>query len=310
MSFRKELILVVDDSTLMCKIVKNIFREINIKVIEDITGENVLDIAKMYSPDIILLDVILPKTNGFDICKQLKQDEETKDIPVLFITGREDQMAVAKAFEAGGVDYICKPFNAVELKARVISHLEIKRSHDKLKMINIELTKALEENKRLATMDKLTSLYNRYFFLQNLDKFRNKAIDENYIFSLILADIDDFKKVNDTYGHGTGDYVLTSVSEIIKQSCRQEDIVCRWGGEEFIILAKGLKALEAKTIAEKIRTNIENFEYNYEGARLKITVTLGVSEYNAMYTTEKNIDLADKALYRGKEYGKNRCIVY
>lgn len=310
MSFKKELILVVDDSPLMCKIVKNIFKEINIQVIEDTTGENVLDIATMYCPDIILLDVILPKTNGFDICKILKQHPQTKDIPVLFITGREDQTAVVKGFEAGGVDYICKPFNAVELIARVKSHLEIKRSHDELKAINIELSKALEENKRLATTDKLTNLYNRHFFLKNLETYRLKAINDNFTFSLIIGDIDDFKKVNDTYGHGIGDYVLASVASIIKQSCRQPDIVCRWGGEEFIVLVLGAKAIEANQLAEKIRTSVEYYEYEHEGTKLKVTITLGISEYNPMYTTEKNIDLADKALYRGKENGKNRCIVY
>ncbi|OJT89993.1 diguanylate cyclase response regulator, partial [Clostridioides difficile] len=226
-------ILVVDDSVLMCDLIDKTLTKDNFKVKKAFNAIEAKEFIEEFIPDIILLDIILPDNSGFEFCKEVKSNARTADIPIIFITSKNTDTDIVKGFGVGAIDYMVKPFSMTELKARVIAHLEVKKSQDKLKKINNELESSLEKLNRLVVRDYLTGLYNRRHIINQLMEQRRINKYSETSISLILGDIDDFKVINDTYGHEAGDFVLTVISSIIKKNCRQIDTVSRWGGEEF-----------------------------------------------------------------------------
>ncbi|MBP2633807.1 MAG: putative CheY-like chemosensory protein [Firmicutes bacterium] len=296
----KETVLVIDDSPLICKIVEDILRMDCLDIIKANTGEDGLDLANDLVPNLILLDLILPKTNGFEICKQLKSSPITANIPIMFITAKQDSDIIIQCFEYGGVDYIAKPFVPMELKARVMVHLENQRAKNELNMVIKEMTK-------MVNHDYLTKIYSRRYFTNKL-KMQLDTSTENMV--IALGDIDNFKKVNDTYGHSMGDQVLNAVASIMNGVCRTNDIVARWGGEEFIIFFPNLTVDMAKLFIETIREKIAQTQMKYKENYFSVTITFGIVQISPDLTMEKNISFADTALYQGKESGKNCCIVY
>lgn len=158
-----------------------------------------------------------------------------------------------------------------------------------------------------ASYDPLTHFLNRRSMNERLNHAQRNAIINEVPYSLIMSDIDNFKKFNDTYGHDCGDYVLQTISKIMGQQIRTRDSACRWGGEEFLLLvAEGMDA--AIDVAERIRSNVENYDFTYEGQALHVTITLGVSTYYANSKVKTLIEIADKRLYKGKENGKNQVV--
>jgi len=296
----KETVLVIDDSPLICRIVEDILKTDSLDIVKAYTGEDGLSLANDLVPNLILLDLILPKTNGFEICKQLKNSSITANIPVMFITAKQNSDIIIQCFECGGVDYIAKPFVPMELKARVMVHLENQRAKNELNMIIREMTK-------LVNHDYLTKIYSRRYFTDKL-KMQLDNRTENMV--IALGDIDNFKRVNDTYGHYVGDQVLNSVASIMNEVCRENDIVARWGGEEFIIFFPDLTVDMAKTFIETIREKIAQKKMKYKEDYFSVTITFGLAQISPELTMEKNISFADTALYQGKESGKNCCIVY
>jgi len=224
--------------------------------------------------------------------------EDTKEIPVIFITGNNDSKSVIKGFEVGAADYVPKPFIAEELKARVKVHMQNLKSQRQLKIL-------MDELRERATTDSLTKLYNRRYFLEKI----NLLIANNTTFSLMLFDIDNFKRINDTYGHNAGDLVLTSIAHIFKLILREEDIISRWGGEEFMVCLPNYDVDTAIKVAEKLRLEISKFDFVYEGQHIKCTITGGLAQYDSSLCIEKNITKIDAALYIGKSNGKNCCTV-
>ncbi|WP_131040775.1 diguanylate cyclase, partial [Clostridioides difficile] len=247
--------------------------------------------------------------SGFDFCKEVKSNARTADIPIIFITSKNADTDIVKGFGVGAIDYMVKPFSMTELKARVIAHLEVKKSQDKLKKINNELESSLEKLNRLVVRDYLTGLYNRRHIINQLMEQRRINKYSETSISLILGDIDDFKVINDTYGHEAGDFVLTIISSIIKKNCRQIDTVSRWGGEEFLIMLTNTPIEDAKILSERIRKEIKEFDFNYKENKIKCTITLGVVEVNSNISLEENISLADKVMYEGKNLGKDCSVV-
>jgi diguanylate cyclase (GGDEF)-like protein len=296
----KETVLVIDDSPLICKIVEDILRMDCLDIVKAHTGEDGLSLANDLVPNLILLDLILPKTNGFEICKQLKSSPITANIPIMFITAKQDSDIIIQCFECGGVDYIAKPFVPMELKARVMVHLENQRAKNELNMVIKEMTK-------MVNHDYLTKIYSRRYFTNKLKMQIDKSTDNMVI---ALGDIDNFKKVNDTYGHSMGDQVLNSVASIMNGVCRANDIVARWGGEEFIIFFPNVTVDTAKLFIETIREKIAQKQMEYKENYFSVTITFGLVQISPDLTMEKNISFADAALYQGKESGKNCCIVY
>ncbi|MEA2091288.1 MAG: diguanylate cyclase, partial [Campylobacterota bacterium] len=232
----------------------------------------------------------------------LKSNDKTEDIPVIFITAKTDEDSIVKAYDIGGIDYITKPFKSRELLARV------KRE---LKMQNLihDLEESKEELRLLASIDPLTKLYNRRYFSKASEHIFYLSKRNNSTLSIIMLDIDNFKKINDTYGHQVGDDVLVTIASALQGFIRKSDIVCRFGGEEFLMLFPQTPIDKALLISEKIRLKIEDTVVSLENKKeLKFTASIGVSQIN--HEKDKSIEdmikRADDALYEAKNSGRNR----
>ena len=216
---------------------------------------------------------------------------------------------MVKGFSKGACDYIKKPFVRGELLSRVHTHLLIKKQKDDLNRQNRELRTNMERLNYMAFRDGLTGLYNRRYVVGDLmDDIRdhNREKTRNV---LILADIDDFKKINDTYGHDAGDQALVCIANILEGFCRRHKVV-RWGGEEFLIILFDVTEEEAFRISESIREEVEHFPFFYDNTEFTCTLTLGLHTYHELEGIEESISCADKALYKGKRSGKNCSIWY
>lgn len=307
-------VLVVDDSLLTCSIIENVLQSEGYTVTCVHTGKQAIDAVASNRPDLILLDVIIPDWDGYKVCRYLKKKPSTAEIPVIFITSMSDQINIGKGFEVGGADYVCKPFGAEELLARVNVHYKNKQMRDMLKKANAELeffnrklSEMLEERRLWAQKDQLTGVFNRHYVTEMLPQWEIQS-NNGKVFSLILMDIDDFKVINDTYGHCAGDHLLCCISKLLSEYQKNAYTVIRWGGEEFLILLPNLDVTKAAKIADAMREKIANSSFVYDKIPLTCTVTMGVVQLDLTQSIEKNIIKADTALYEGKHSGKN-CIV-
>ena len=255
-----------------------------------------LERANQYQPDLILLDIIMPGMDGYEVLTSLKKNEKTKAIPVIFITGlgsSEDEM---RGLILGAEDYITKPFSDAIVKLRV---------RNQIKMVN--QMRAIEH---LSMIDQLTDIPNRRNFNQRIEIEWRRAVRNQTPISLLMIDVDKFKVFNDTYGHQQGDVVLQTVACSLKKSMRRPaDFASRWGGEEFAILLPSTEASGALSIAEGVREEIERTAIPRPGGEhVKVTVSIGVN--SLIPSQDDSMDdfilKADKALYTAKETGRNR----
>lgn len=309
MEYNKILILIVDDNPQNLKVLGNILKEnTQYGLAFAMNGYEALEFIKTSPPDMILLDVIMPEMDGYEVCRTLKKQPETANIPVIFITAKTEPDDVVRGFEAGGVDYITKPFHEAELLMRIRTHLDLKISRDLLEEKNKELSEAYRKIERLALTDSLTGLANRRNIMNLMAVEVSRCERNGGTFSLIMGDIDFFKTVNDTYGHDTGDMVLKTLADIMVNGLRQQDVVSRWGGEEFLIMLPYTDLEKATAVAEKLRTAIMSAVMSYAGETFHVTMTFGVSQFNKMVGMEKTIKKADDALYLGKQTGRNKVL--
>ncbi|WMJ87735.1 diguanylate cyclase domain-containing protein [Anaerocolumna sp. MB42-C2] len=294
----KDTILVVDDSDIICSIVKGILETPSLHIYIVHSGEEGIIAAQKIHPTLILLDIIMNGIDGYETCRLLKSNSETKDIPVIFITGNNDSDSVLKGFEVGAADYVSKPFIPEELKARVKVHMQNIKIQRELKFL-------MQELKEMAVTDYLTKLYNRRYFADQLQAY---VTQHTLPIFLLLYDIDNFKKINDSYGHNAGDMVLVTVSNILKLLLREEDILSRWGGEEFMICLPDISEVEAINLANKLRKEVSEYSFKCDNNTFQCTITGGIIKYDRSISAEKNYSNVDQALYLGKSSGKNRCI--
>ena len=261
------------------------------------SGARAVEIAESQSPDLIVMDVLMPEMSGFDTIKKLKTSPITVKTPVIFITGLSDAESEEKGLLLGAVDYIVKPFNRAIVKARVDTHIKIV---DQMRVIE-----------RLCFIDPLTKIANRRGFTNRLDAEWSRAQRNKTPLSVFMLDIDRFKVYNDTYGHPQGDVALQTVAQALTETLkRSSDFAARWGGEEFIGLFPSLdNAQHAWEIAEQIRKNIEALVIpTCEGKDTSITVSIGIHTVipTPYITPDEIIKKADDALYRAKANGRNR----
>lgn len=307
-------ILLIDDSPFICNIIETILTGEGYVVAIAHTGVDAIEVVRAETPDLILLDIILPRVSGYEICKILKENRLTKEIPIVFITSASDDKSVVNAFSAGGVDYISKPFKPVELLARVLVHVKNKEMRDLLKAANDELARTnqalaetLAEKHLWAIKDSLTSLYNRYYFMEKQPIWEKQAASGEKL-SVILADVDNFKRINDQHGHFVGDYVLRTIAHLMLECCGTGSTVVRWGGEEFVALFQS-DAVMAISQAEKLRQMVAKHRFRCDELLLSCTITIGVRQIDPRLSLEKNLAIADEAMYEGKQAGKNRVVV-
>jgi len=284
-------ILIVDDTVSNLDIVSDFLVDYDVIAIDN--GADAISIINSEKIDLILLDIVMPGMDGYEVCKLLKNHKSTKDIPIIFLSSKDDEDSIEMAYDIGGIDYVTKPFKPKELLAKVKRELYLQDLQEELKL--------------LASTDPMTQLYNRRYFTEMSESLLDLAKRNKTESAIIMLDIDKFKNVNDTYGHKVGDDVIISLSKTLQKLTRKSDIVSRWGGEEFVILLPNTNIDGALTIAQKIRVTVENLvlEKNRE---LKFTVSLGVSMVDTQndLNIEASIGRADEALYEAKESGRNR----
>jgi two-component system cell cycle response regulator len=263
--------------------------------------------AKTGDVDVILLDLLLPDIDGIRICSLLKQDEETRDIPIIMLTAMNTTEQKVRGLEAGADDYLPKPFEEMELNARVSVALRTKLLKDELRRKNDELKKMLDEVQTISMTDSLTGLFNRRRFEALLDSEFKKSYRYNLPLACMMIDIDRFKAVNDTYGHAVGDGVIMETAGIIQRSIRESDAACRWGGEEFMVLAPMTRKEEALIPAKRILQTVAAAAFNGIGNEKK-TVSIGIAAVpeTGIDTADKLIQAADAAMYEAKKNGRNR----
>ena len=264
------------------------------------TSADALKVASAQIPDLILLDITLDDLDGYEVCKALKKNPITANIPVIFVTGRDTAEDELKGLEVGAVDYFRKPFNMPLVKIRVSKQIELAQK-----------TALLEH---MSMVDGLTGIANRRQFDEKL-KDAIRYVDRNHRgLSLLLIDIDYFKQFNDIYGHVKGDEVLKSVASALNTGAsRPLDFVARYGGEEFAVLLLDASPNEGLLVAEKLRVMIENLKIPHKGSEYEhLTISTGVthiaSDHKARIDSNQFINDADSCLYKAKSEGRNISI--
>ena len=295
MNDRNIKILIVDDEKINIEIL-DLYLKPYYEIIVATDGVSALEMANEQTPDLILLDIIMPGLNGFDVLTKLKSSPSTINIPVIFLTGLNNVQDEEKGLLLGAVDYITKPFSPSVVKARIDTQL---------KMSNYIHT--IEEQ---CMIDALTGLPNRRGFDCRMTVEWGRAYREKTILGMIMLDIDYFKKYNDTYGHPQGDVLLKSVSDIINDTInRATDFASRWGGEEFILLLPGTDKDGTGNVAEQIRKNIKNAQVPCADGKIT-TTTISGGGYAIIPgkgdSINSMIEMTDKRLYTAKKTGRDQ----
>lgn len=290
-------ILIVDDESTNIELIADIFED-SYEVLFAKDGEKALEIAANAAPDVILLDVMLPGMDGFEVCSRLKADPLTKDIPVIFVTGLGDLEAEKKGLELGAMDYIAKPINPPVVKVRVKNQIDLKRARDQLA--------------RLATTDGLTGLANRRRFDEVLAMEHARHVRSKMELGLIMLDIDHFKLFNDTYGHVRGDDCLRAVAQVLRTTLhRATDLTARYGGEEFACILPDASSPEGlQAVAERLRQGVADLKIPHGHSPTADHVTISLGVVSACCTNDTSpamlVSLADQQLYKAKAEGRNR----
>lgn len=291
---KRQKILVVDDNKQNLELLMELFRE-DYKIVAALNGKRALKLAQAApQPDLILLDIVMPDMDGYEVCRLLKEDDATRNIPVVFVTAVSEVMDETRGFELGAVDYITKPFHPPMVKARVHMHLTLKRRQE-----------LLEE---YAFLDALTEIPNRRQFDQVLDKECNRSLRSHQGLSLIVMDIDHFKEYNDGYGHVRGDEALRRVAQALNGRLRRAgDFLARYGGEEFAAVLPYTNAAVALETAECLRAEVEALGLRHQDGS-PLTLSLGVATVppDRKTTPAEVLEAADKVLYKAKGGGRNR----
>ena len=287
-------ILVVDDDRSIRLLLANAFLREGYELEEAVNGMQAIEICQRRMPDLILMDAVMPGMDGFDACQSIRDIPHGADIPVLMITGLEDEEYIEKAFASGATDYISKPINFSVMKQRVARL--------------IKANKAEKHVKRLAYHDPLTSLPNRVNLMRHLPLVVEQATAEHYKFAILFLDLDRFKMINDTMGHNVGDLLLKAVADRIRNCVRDQDFIARVGGDEFTIVLEKIKSVEtAAKVAKKICESM-NQPFVFMGERKFITTSIGISLFpdNGGDITDL-IKHADSAMFRAKEKRNDYC---
>jgi len=299
-SHQQPRILIVDDQAMNIRALHELFKdEYDLLMATD--GEHALRQARTQKPDLILLDIVMPDMSGLDVCRTLKEDPATAEIPIIFVTASADETEEVQGFELGAVDFIVKPINPVITRARVRTQLALKLQYDFMRNV--------------ALMDGLTGVGNRRRFDEEFRKGWRLCQRETRPMSLIMIDVDHFKRYNDSAGHLAGDECLRSIATTLQKTLRRpHDLLCRYGGEEFAALLPFTDSAGAIDRAQVMLQAIVKLGMPHPDPETGdlVTISLGVATMvpTPQCQREQLIDCADKALYRSKRSGRARYSVY
>ena len=296
------VVLVVEDSAAIRALVRRMLVAGGHTVAEAAGGAAALAVCRERQPDVVLLDVEMPEMSGFDVLASMKADRGLRDIPVVFLTGRSDTADIVDGLRLGAHDYLRKPCEPTELLARVQAAARVKRLQDELRQRNQELD-------LLSRTDSLTGLRNRRHVEEYLVRVASLARRNAEPIAVVIADIDHFKSVNDGHGHDAGDAVLREVANRMTSNVRLEDMIGRWGGEEFLAVLPGTPVQGVAELAERLRQVVAEEPCRLpDGGMVQVTVSLGCAA-SMLADVGTLVRSADAALYEAKESGRNRVVV-
>lgn len=296
-------ILIVDDMSTNLMMLSDILKDdYNIKISK--TGEKAIELCKNLDIDLVLLDIEMPLMNGYEVCKNLKNCEKTKNIPIIFVSAKNSEEDEEYGLNLGAIDYISKPFSKVIIKARVKNQIKLKQK-----------TELLE---KLSNYDGLTNIKNRRYFDDRLTQVYKDSKIKNTNLALMMIDIDFFKPYNDNYGHGKGDEALKIVAKTLENSIlntldRPNDLVARYGGEEFVVLLSNIDLKELEEISNRVVKAIrdENIEHKFSKVASYLTISLGA----VLYKSSNDLSIAsimksaDEALYEVKQKSRDNFLI-
>ena len=346
-------ILVVDDDSVNRMVLVNHLSLRNYRVTEASSGEEAIALIENHGDvNLVLLDIMMPKMSGYETCKRLRQTYRTYELPIIFLTARNQTNDLVMGFEVGANDYLTKPIAKEELLARVDMHLqlysatqyldkkvaerteELRKKNEGLRQAQRDLQIAYRKLEEASLSDPLTGLHNRRFLSKSIGvdislvdreykdwSDANRGRTEDSIFwppprdndlIFLLLDVDHFKTVNDTYGHNAGDRVLEQLSRLLEEVLRDSDYLVRWGGEEFLIVARFCSRAEAPEMAERIRQSVASHAFDLgDGLSLHKTASVGFAIYPFypqdpdVLSWEQVVNIADRALYAAKKAGRD-----
>lgn len=290
-------LLIVDDEPINIRMLDAMLRD-DYDISAAAGGEQALNRASTTPPDLILLDIQMPGMDGYEVCRRLKDNEHTRDIPIIFVTAKTDIAEEIKGLELGAVDYITKPFHPLIVRIRLKNHLELKQQRDLLN--------------RLSSLDGLTGIANRRYFDRFLAQEWSRTVRSNDEISLIMVDVDHFKRFNDNYGHAAGDNCLRAISRTLSEIIsRSTDVVARYGGEEFVCVLSSTGLEGASNVAEKLRASVQalNIPHTRSETAASVTISVGGATAKPGLSEMDPADLllvADQQLYLAKNGGRNQ----
>ena len=291
MAETKAKLLAVDDNESNLDILLRLLQDYDVIVALD--GKSALDLLHYETPDVILLDIIMPGIDGYEVCARIKSNPRWSDIPVLFITAKTDETSLVRAYEVGGCDYVTKPFRSSELLARVRTQLEYRR--------------AMEQLRHVAVTDDLTGIYNRRAFFEAALRAFQRARERGTALGVLMLDLDHFKGINDRYGHAMGDQALRRFVETVRGLLLPKHLFGRLGGEEFALLSPGSDEAESIALAERICQAVSAVRFDPPADDLRMTVSIGVAQIeDGAADLDALLREADDLLFQAKHDGRNR----
>lgn len=288
---KSETILAVDDKKENLDVLLDILEDFDVILIT--CGQKALEIMEQEEISLVLLDIVMPNIDGYEVCKILKSQPTTKNIPIIFTTAKTDEESISKAYQAGANDYVSKPLKRSEVIARVQTQLKLKKTIDDLEY--------------LASRDTMTGVYNRRKFFE-----LSKPMFDQYEDTLFIAmlDIDHFKKVNDSFGHDAGDLVIKRVAKTISDMLPQDSVFARIGGEEFVAVCMDDSAERIMQLFDEIKNAISSSTIDYNGHQISFTISNGIAHKNpSIKTIDELLKQADLALYDAKNSGRNKIVL-
>jgi two-component system cell cycle response regulator len=259
------------------------------------------ELQKPEAPRLVLLDWNMPGLEGLEVCRRLRKNETTNPSYVILLTGRGEKGDIVQGLEAGANDYISKPYDNAELQARI-------RVGQRMLDLQSSLLETQTALAYQATHDALTGIFNRRAILDRLTQEVSRALRQGGRLSVGMCDIDHFKKINDSFGHQTGDEVLIACAHCLHANLREYDCVGRYGGEEFLVIATGLSGQSDDGLYDRLREQVAAAQIKTKTGNVSITVSIGTAAGTGQSTVDALLAAADAALYKAKEAGRNRVV--
>jgi two-component system, cell cycle response regulator len=297
-------VLVAEDDTMFRRILQSWLENWGYKVTVAGDGERAWKILQQdFPPQLLILDWVMPGINGLELCRMVRDRNQSPYQYVLLATARDAKQDLVRGLEAGADDYLTKPFERSELQARL-------RACNRILTLQDSQIRAQEQLRFQATHDQLTGVLNRAEIIETLRRELQRASESSTTLGVLMLDIDHFKNINDTYGHITGDSVLKQVTQRISGSVRGYDLVGRYGGEEFVVVMPECTREQIDQNAERVRAAVDNGPIVVDESQIPVTVSIGAAvSPNASTTDSQILAAADRALYRAKEIGRNRMVM-